>query len=50
MGLETRHHCLGVLEGRVRIHHYSLVTYAHFLKLWDTACLSLRNHLAIMAA
>ena len=38
--METRHHFLGVLEGRVGIHHYSLVTYAHFLKLQDTACLS----------
>ena len=24
-GLETRHHCLGVLDGRGRIHHYNLV-------------------------
>ena len=25
MGLETRGHCLGVLEEKGRIHHYSLV-------------------------
>ena len=40
MGLETRCHCLGVLEERDGIHNDSLVPYAHFLKLQDTTCLS----------
>ena len=50
MGLETRRHCLGVLEGRGGIYPYSLVSCAYFLKLKDTAYLSLGNHLAIVAA
>ena len=40
LGLESRHHCLGVLEGRFGIHHYSLVPYTCFLKLQDTAYLN----------
>lgn len=50
MGLDTRCHCLGLLEGRDRIHPYNIVPYAHFLKLQDSACLSTGNHLTIEAA
>ena len=37
-GLETRRHCLGVLEERGGILHDSLVPYTYFLKMQDTAC------------
>ena len=34
-GLESRCHCLGMLQGRGRIHHYSLVPYTPSLKLQE---------------
>ena len=49
-GLETRCHCLVVLEGRGRIHHYSLVPCALFLKVQYTTCFNMGNSLVAVDA